>query len=73
MHGISESWSLSQAATMAIIAGNDLVEGPYTVSQVASVLTALKQALQSGQLTEARVDQSVERILLMKAAYGIIK
>lgn len=73
MHGISERWSLSQAATLAIIAGNDLVEGPYTTSQVASVLTAFKQALQSGTLTEARIEQSVERILLMKVAYGIIK
>lgn len=73
MEGITEHWSLSQAAVMAIAAGNDLVEGPYTVSQVASVLTAFNQALQSGQLTEARVDQSVERILLMKIETGIIK
>src|SRR5579885_38873 len=73
MHGISERWSLSQAAVLAIIAGNDLIEGPYTVSQVAAVVTALKQALQSGKLTEARIDQSVARILLMKVEYGIVK
>ena len=73
MHGISERWSLSQAAVLAIAAGNDLVEGPYTISQVASVLTALKQALKSGQITEARVDQAVARILLMKVEYGMIK
>lgn len=73
MHGISERWSLSQAAVLAIIAGNDLVEGPYTTSQVASVITALKQAMQSGKLTEARVDQSVARVLLMKVEQGIIK
>lgn len=73
MHGISERWSLSQAAVLAIAAGNDLVEGPYTTSQVASVLTALKQALKSGQISEARIDQSVTRILLMKLEYGIIK
>ncbi|HXR66538.1 MAG TPA: glycoside hydrolase family 3 N-terminal domain-containing protein, partial [Ktedonobacteraceae bacterium] len=73
MHGISERWSLSQAAVLAIAAGNDLVEGPYTVSQVASVLTALKQAVKSGQITEARVDQSVARILLMKIESGMMK
>ncbi len=72
MAGISQRWTLSQAAVLAIIAGNDLVEGPYTVSQVADVITALKQALQDGQLTMARVDQSVERILLMKAKYQIL-
>lgn len=73
MEGISERWSLSQAALMAIEAGNDMVEGPYTVSQVASVLATFKQALQDGQLTLARIDQSVTRILLMKLEYGMIK
>lgn len=73
MHGISERWSLSQAAVLAIMAGNDLIEGPYTLAQVASVLSALKRALRSGQLSEARIDQSVTRILLMKAEYGILK
>lgn len=72
MQGISERWTISQAATLAILAGNDLVEGPYTVAQVASVITALKQALQNGQLTQARIDQSVTRILQMKIAYGIL-
>lgn len=73
MDGISAKWSLSQAALLAIEAGNDMVEGPYTISQVAAVLAAFKQALQNGQLTEGRIDQSVERILLMKLEYGIVK
>jgi beta-glucosidase-like glycosyl hydrolase len=33
----------------------------------------LKQALQSGQITEARVDQAVARILMMKLTYGMTK
>lgn len=73
MHGISERWSLSQAAVLSIIAGNDLIEGPYTPDLVASVVTALKQALQQGTLTINRVDQAVERILLLKLHFGIIK
>ena len=73
MRGVSDYWTLSQAAVLAIIAGNDLIEGPYTVSQVAKVVSALKQALQDGKLTQARIDQSVKRILLMKLEYGIIK
>lgn len=73
MHGISERWSLSQAAVLSIIAGNDMIEGPYTPDLVANVVTALKQALQQGTLTMDRVDQSVERILLLKIHFGIIK
>lgn len=73
MGGISQRWSLSQAAVLSIIAGNDLIEGPYTVSQVAQVITALKSALSGGQLTIERVNQSVQRILLMKMQYGILR
>lgn len=73
MQGISDRWTLSQASTLAISAGNDLIEGPYTSDQVASVLAALQQALQDGQLTQARVDQAVGRILLMKIERGVIK
>ena len=73
MQGISERWTLSQAAVLSIIAGDDLVEGPYSADQVAAVVTALKQAMQEGKLTMDRINQSVQRILLMKVQYGIIK
>jgi beta-N-acetylhexosaminidase len=63
---------LPQASVLSIVAGDDLVEGPYSVSQVAQVVAALKQALQQGQLTIDRVNQSVQRVLLMKMQYGII-
>ncbi len=62
-----------EATVLSIIAGDDLVEGPYTPSLVATVVAALKQAIQQGKLTIARIDQSVERILLMKVQYGIIR
>ncbi len=48
MGGISAQWSLSQAAVLSIIAGDDLVEGPYTPAQVADVVTALEQAMTAG-------------------------
>jgi beta-N-acetylhexosaminidase len=73
MQGISSRWTLSQAVVLSIMAGNDLVEGPYSPSQVATVVAALKQAIQQGKLTIDRIDQSVERILLMKVQYGSIK
>jgi len=73
MQGISERWTLSQAAVLSIIAGDDLVEGPYSASQVADVVAALKQAMQQGKLTLNRINQSVQRILLMKVQYSIIK
>ena len=73
MQGISARWTLSQAAVLSIMAGDDLVEGPYSPGQVAAVVAALKQAIQQGKLTIDHIDQSVERILLMKVQYGLMK
>ena len=73
MGGISQRWSLSEAAVLSIIAGNDMIEGPYTPSLVAGVVAAFHQAIQQGTLTMDRVNQAVERILLMKIHYGMIK
>lgn len=73
MDGISQRWSLPEAAVLSIMAGDDLIEGPYSTSQVAAVIEAFKQALHQGRLSMARINQSVERILLMKAQFGIIK
>ncbi|HEX6483918.1 MAG TPA: glycoside hydrolase family 3 N-terminal domain-containing protein, partial [Ktedonobacteraceae bacterium] len=73
MQGITDQWTLSQASVLSIMAGDDLVEGPYTPDQVAAVVNAFKQAMQQGKLTMDRINQSVQRILLMKVQYGIIK
>ena len=73
MLGISQKWSIGTAAVMSIEAGDDLIEGPFTPGQVASVVSSLKQALQQGQLTMDRINQSLQRILLLKLQYGIIK
>ncbi|GHO77516.1 glycoside hydrolase family 3 [Ktedonobacter sp. SOSP1-85] len=66
-------WGLAESAVLAIIAGNDLIEGPYEPSDVAGIIQAFKDAIQNGRLTEKRIDESLQRILLMKLQYGIIK
>lgn len=63
----------AKPSLLAILAGNDMVEGAFTASQVAGTIQNFKDAIQQGQLTVNRVDQSVQRILLMKVQYGIIK
>ncbi len=57
MGGIQQKWNIAQASVLAIIAGNDMVEGPYTASQVAGVIAALKAAMQQGQLSMDQVSQ----------------
>ena len=64
---------LAQVTVQAIIAGNDILEGDSSIDNVTAIQSAIKAAMQSGEITEARIDQSVQRILLMKYDYGIIK
>lgn len=71
MEGITKHWSLSEASVLSIIAGDDLVEGPFTPQQVAGIVQAFKEALQNGRLIEERINQSLQRILLLKMQYGI--
>jgi beta-glucosidase-like glycosyl hydrolase len=36
------------------------------------MITAVKNAVNSGQISVARIDQSVRRLLALKATYGIL-
>ncbi len=71
MAGITQTYSMAQAAVLAIEAGNDMLEGPATASEMQDMEDALRQAVASGQLSKARIDESVRRILLLKLRYGL--
>ncbi len=72
MEGISARYSLGEAAVLAVLAGDDLMEGPWDPSSMRGVLGALTNAVQSGRISMDRIDQSVRRILTLKAKYGIL-
>src|SRR5205085_7608897 len=50
MKGITDKWSVPEAAVLALLAGNDMILGPNGSYQMTQVLDALKAALQSGRL-----------------------
>ncbi|HEY5001558.1 MAG TPA: glycoside hydrolase family 3 N-terminal domain-containing protein [Ktedonobacteraceae bacterium] len=66
MKGISNHWSLPQAAVLALNAGNDMILGANGPAQMQDMLNGLKTALRDGQLAQARVDEAVTRIILLK-------
>src|SRR5579863_4854436 len=72
MGGISARWSQPQAAVLAIAAGNDMIMGPMGSASVATVIEAFRQALQDGQLTMARVNEAVTRIIALKMQYHLM-
>ncbi len=72
MSGITETYSMAQAGVLAIEAGNDLLEGPSTAAEMRDMVSALHQAVDAGKISKARIDQSVQRILLLKMRFGLI-
>jgi len=72
MGGITQRFSMPEAGVLSILAGNDMLEGPWDAPHMQRMIDALRAAVQSGRLPRARVDESVRRILLMKARYGLL-
>ena len=72
MQGITEKWSMYQAAVMALNAGNDMILGPTGADQMLATVNALKAALQDGTLSKARVDEAATRIIALKMEYHLM-
>jgi len=72
MGGITQSYSMSEAGVLSILAGNDMLEGPSTARQMQNMVNALHAAVESGRIPKTRIDDSVRRILVLKARYGLL-
>lgn len=72
MQGISQTWTMPQAAVLALNAGNDMLLGPTGTDQMLDMLNGLKAALQNGTLSKARVDEAATRIITLKMQYHLM-
>ena len=72
MAGIADKWSEPQAGVLAIEAGDDMLVGAFSPYMVGLTISALKAAISSGQITKARIDESVRRILTLKMRMGLL-
>jgi beta-N-acetylhexosaminidase len=72
MAGVKDQWGPGPSAVLAVQAGNDILIAAYNSGIAQVVLDALKGAITSGQITMARIDQSVRRILMLKIKYHLL-
>src|SRR6266704_1522001 len=72
MGGVSNTYSLAQAAVLAVKAGTDLLLGPRGLSDTQNMIFGLHQAVMSGQISMDQINASVQRILEMKLHYKIL-
>ncbi|HEX8184236.1 MAG TPA: glycoside hydrolase family 3 N-terminal domain-containing protein [Blastocatellia bacterium] len=70
MRGVAAHYPEGEAAVRAVKAGADVILYPPSVEQA---FTAIKRAVESGEIKESRIDESVRRILSAKARLGLDK
>ena len=70
MASITDHYAPGEAAVKALQAGVDMILMPQDLQ---AAFDGVKQALSDGTLTQARIDESVLRILQVKAEYNILQ
>lgn len=73
MDAIAANYGTVDAAVMAVEAGADLVLISHTAHLQAGAFEALLAAVQSGRISETRIDESVTRLLKYKAKRGLFE
>ncbi|MGH9800953.1 MAG: glycoside hydrolase family 3 protein, partial [Blastocatellia bacterium] len=68
MAGISARYTAGEAAVKTIKAGADMIEKSPDID---AAIAGVKDAVAKGEITEARINASVERILRAKVALGL--
>jgi len=68
MQGVAAHFTPEQAAVRAVKAGIDVILLPVSVERT---FNGLKRAVASGNISSARIDESVQRILEAKARLGL--
>jgi beta-N-acetylhexosaminidase len=68
MRGVAARYPEGEAAVRAVKAGADVVLYPPSVEKA---FTALKAAVESGEISQSRIDESVRRILAAKQRLGL--
>lgn len=66
MRAIAERYALGQAAVLSVQAGADIVLTLTTLEEQVDVFDELLRAVKRGEISTARVDESVARILAVK-------
>ncbi len=70
MDAIRDLYGSGEAAVRALEAGADMLLLPYNFS---NAYNGVMKALEAGRLTEARIDESVRRVLLLKERYALLE
>jgi len=70
MRGVADTWGSAEAAVLAVIAGVDMVLACHTEPTQLQIRMALIHAVESGRISEVRIDEANHRISRAKALWA---
>jgi len=72
MQGIAQTWSMPEAAVLALKAGDDMLLGPTGADQMIAMVDGIKAAVLDGTLPKTRIDEAATRIIALKMEYHLM-
>jgi beta-N-acetylhexosaminidase len=71
MGAITEHFDIGKAAVESVKAGSDIILVGHDDNNVVKIISSLKTAVQNGEISEQRLNESIERIIQLKRKYSI--
>ncbi len=71
MGAITEHFDIGKAAVESVKAGSDIILVGHDYNNVVKITSSLKTAVQNGEISEQRLNESIERIIQLKKKYSI--
>ena len=71
MEAVFQTYGMGEAAVLAVEAGCDMALVCHRSDNLKAARSALLEAVDSGRISMDRLDESVYRVLALKAAYGL--
>lgn len=71
MGAIVEHFDIGKAAVESVKAGSDIILVGHGYDNVDKIQSALKSAIEKGEISQQRINESVERIIKLKRKYDI--
>jgi beta-N-acetylhexosaminidase len=71
MGAIINNYDIGDAAVSSVVAGSDIIMVCHGYDKQTEAMDAVRSAVETGFIQETRIDESVARILKLKAKYGL--
>lgn len=73
MRSVADRWGVERGSVLAFLAGSDVVLGGGDTALQEATVEAMVAAVESGEITQDRLDASVRRVLCLKEQCGLFE